>query len=193
MTHQKAIDPMLWGSSAWHILHRLSFGFRNAKEGRAFYESLLAILPCPKCRESFHEHLKRLPFPSNHKDIPQWCVKLHNIVNRSIGKDDYASTMDDIKAIYSRPSEMEWTFISALVDSHPGKRYITQDLTNALETFLTEWAKSWENPIKNPSKGVVQSKTLLREWVRKNNGKVIGFGVCASNTCELRAGRFSRG
>lgn len=190
MPQTKAIDPLHWGASAWYILHRLSFVFRSAKEARVFYESLLTLLPCPKCRMSLAEHLKRHPFPTNHRDIPRWCVHLHNIVNESIGREAYPeSNMQHIKSMYAHPSEIEWVFVSALADSHPGQRYITEGHTQALLRFLSQWVTSLEDVgLTVPSKEVVKSKTLLHKWLRKNNKHVTKFGVCSSNTCELRVG-----
>lgn len=186
---QKAIDPNLWGASAWHILHRLSFVFRNAKEARVFYKSLLIILPCPKCRESFRDHLKKNKFPTHHKDIPKWCVNLHNMVNKSLDKPDFPiSDIREIENRYHAPNETEWTFISALIDSHPGKRGITEEYAEALHTFLTTWAPSWSIGV--PSVRVASSKALLEQWMRKNNRKVMDFGECSSHTCELRAGAY---
>lgn len=184
----KPIDPNLWGASAWHILHRLSFAFRNAKDARRFYESLAIILPCPKCRESFREHIKNYRFPTNHKEIPLWCVHLHNMVNKTVGKSVFPeSNIQEVKTRFAEPSEVEWTFISALIDSHPGKRYITADHVDAMHVFLSYWADRWTG-VHKPSKEVIQSKALMQKWMRKNNRDVVPFGVCSTNTCELRAG-----
>jgi hypothetical protein len=186
----KAIDPKLWGASAWYILHRLSFGFRNANHARDFYMSLMFLLPCPKCRMSFTEHVKKHPFPTKHQNIPEWCVHLHNMVNISVGKEVVSDIkLKDIQLRYAHTNEDEWTFISALVDSHPGKRFISEEHVNALRVFLSEWVKSW-NGVPAPSQEILQSKTLLKQWLHKNDPSKMmrKFGVCATNTCELRVG-----
>ena len=186
----KAIDPKLWGASAWHILHRLSFVFRNAKNARQFYMSLLILLPCPKCRGSLGEHLKKHPFPTNHKDIPEWCIRLHNMVNASMGKEPYrVHDMYEVRTIYTEPSEKEWTFIRALVDSHPGKRFITSEHVNALHTFFVSWTKG-QKGVSAPSKVDISNKTFLQQWLRKNDPSKtpVIFDVCSTNTCEIRVG-----
>lgn len=185
----KAIDPKLWGASAWYILHRLSFGFRNAKVAREFYMSLLFLLPCPKCRANFAEHIKKHPFPTHHKNIPEWCVHLHNMVNESVGKEKYREDLRDIYIRYMELSQTEWTFIAAIVDSHPGKQHITWEHVDAIHTFLTHWSVGWTGVIV-PSRQVIRSKALLQQWFRKNDPSrtPTKFGVCSTNTCEIRVG-----
>jgi hypothetical protein len=69
---------------------------RAAKE---FYESFVHLIPCPVCRLHYATHLKANPItPSldSNEDLFRWTVKIHNLVNKDLGKPEY-SEMDAIQ------------------------------------------------------------------------------------------------
>jgi hypothetical protein len=62
---------------------------RAAKE---FYESFVQLIPCPICRDHYSTHLKANPVSPNldsSKDLFRWTVKIHNLVNKDLGKPEY--------------------------------------------------------------------------------------------------------
>lgn len=182
MTKGKGVDPKIWGASAWRILHRLSFTFKSAKTAYEFYRSLLYLLPCPKCRMRFAKHIDSLPFPRNHKYVSNWVIKLHNMVNATLEKPSIDLSLDQVRIANQEVDPDEWVFIAAIAHTHPGKRYISPEYANALETFLKYWAS-----VSLPERDVIESRQSFKRWVNKN--KTTNFEVtnsCNSNTCELR-------
>ena len=68
-------DGMLtsvWGPSAWHFLHSLSFNYptkptcEDKKNYRNFILNLRNVLPCGKCRENLCKNFKKLPLKMKH-------------------------------------------------------------------------------------------------------------------------------
>ena len=108
-----SIPPTTWGPFFWHTMHLVALGYptqptyaekRAAKE---FYESLAHLIPCPMCKMHYADHLKNNPItPSldTRKDLFDWTVKIHNLVNKDLGKPEY--TASDSISFYHRLGEM---------------------------------------------------------------------------------------
>lgn len=91
------IPPETWGPFFWHTMHIVALGYpkkpaygekRAAKE---FYESFVHLIPCPVCRVHYANHLKTNPVsPSldSNEDLFRWTVKIHNLVNKDLGKQE---------------------------------------------------------------------------------------------------------
>jgi hypothetical protein len=112
------------------------------------------------------------------------------MVNMSVGKETYrVNNLQHVQVLYAEPKDLEWTFISAIIDSHPGKRFITWEHVDAYHAFLTHWVMGWTG-ISAPTRTVIRSKTLLQQWLRKNDPSKVPstFAVCSTNTCEIRVG-----
>ena len=99
------IPPSTWGPFFWHTMHIVALGYPkkpNYAEKRAakeFYESFVHLIPCPVCRLHYATHLKANPItPSldSNEDLFRWTVKIHNLVNKDLGKPEY-SEMDAIQ------------------------------------------------------------------------------------------------
>lgn len=90
--------PQVWGPFFWNTLHIAALAYPNEptythkKAAKEFFESLQVIIPCPKCRRHFADHLAKFPIPP-HLDtrttLFKWTVVLHNSVNKALGKPEY--------------------------------------------------------------------------------------------------------
>lgn len=114
------IPPSTWGPFFWHTMHIVALGYPNEpsyaekRAAKEFYESLLHLIPCPICRVHYANHLKANPVsPSldTRKDLFTWTVKIHNLVNKDLGKPEYTE-MESI-AFYHSLGDLErspvWT------------------------------------------------------------------------------------
>ena len=92
-------DGMLtsvWGPSLWHSLHAISFNYpvnptkEQKKNYMKFFLSLEQILPCKYCRENFKKNLKCTPLNmntmKNRHTLSLWLYKLHETINKMLGK-----------------------------------------------------------------------------------------------------------
>jgi len=79
-------------------MHIVALGYPkkpNYSEKRAakeFYESFVQLIPCPVCRLHYSTHLKENPVSPNldkGDDLFKWTVKIHNLVNKDLGKSEY--------------------------------------------------------------------------------------------------------
>ena len=108
-----SIPPSTWGPFFWHTMHLVALGYpskptyaekRAAKE---FFESFTHLIPCPTCKMHYAEHLKNNPLtPSldTRHDLFQWTIRIHNLVNKDLGKPEYVDT--DAIAFYHRLGEL---------------------------------------------------------------------------------------
>jgi len=105
-------DGMLtsvWGPSMWHTLHTISFNYPviPTKEQKVkyykYFMSLKDILPCKYCRENLKKNLKCVPLTmntmKNRKTLSLWLYKLHETINKMLGKTS-GLTYDDIRNRY---------------------------------------------------------------------------------------------
>ena len=105
-------DGMLtsvWGPSMWHTLHTISFNYpvkptlKQKKDYFKFFNSIKHVLPCKYCRENIKKNLKCVPLTMNtmnsRKDLSLWVYKLHEEVNKMLGKKSGLS-YTDIQARY---------------------------------------------------------------------------------------------
>lgn len=81
------------GRATWTLLHTLAAQFpdRPTKQQQKDVKELMAILsriyPCKECADHFKEVLKANPVQgSSGYEVAQWMCRVHNIVNRSLGK-----------------------------------------------------------------------------------------------------------
>ena len=87
--------PAVWGPIFWMTIHIVALGYSDnpsyseKRAAKEFYEGLQFLIPCPKCKEHYRDNLKIHPItPSldNRKDLFKWTVKMHNLVNKQLGK-----------------------------------------------------------------------------------------------------------
>ena len=100
-------DGMLtavWGPSMWHYLHIMSFNYpvkptqEDKKHYRAFILNLRNVLPCKYCRENLRRNLKAHPLRAcdmkNRATFSRYIYKLHEVVNKMLGKKSGLSYCD---------------------------------------------------------------------------------------------------
>ena len=86
----------IWGPPLWHVLHTISFNYpiRPTKKQKEHYynyfKNLKNILPCKYCRDNYKNNLKESKFGKrvfkNRNTLSKWVFKLHNCVNKNLGK-----------------------------------------------------------------------------------------------------------
>lgn len=88
----------VWGPAFWHVLHTISFNYpvnptkEDKKHYMDFIKSLQYVLPCGSCRENFKKNIKskdcklNMSVMKNRESISRWFNKLHNTINKQIGK-----------------------------------------------------------------------------------------------------------
>ena len=89
------LPPSVWGPFFWHTIHitALSYppkpSYAHKRAAKEFFESLVHLIPCPKCREHYTTHLQKNPISPHldrREDLFRWTVNLHNEVNKSLNK-----------------------------------------------------------------------------------------------------------
>lgn len=89
------MKPDQWGPQLWNCFHVVALGYpetpswQTKYEYRRFYTNFCNILPCPKCSVNYKRHLNELPiepFLESRVLLFEWTVKVHNIVNKELGK-----------------------------------------------------------------------------------------------------------
>lgn len=177
----KSINPKIWGESGWLILHRLAFNVKTLPEVTQIFECFKVIIPCSMCRNNLAMHLKRMEFPQNTGEVPEFVYKLHKRVNDNIeGKQKSCITFQQVEGLYKplrgAMNEKEWIFIEAVISTHKGYYKESSEFTDALKKFLDIWVKYTDGLF-----GLNQttSKLLLKEWLRKNKKKaLVQFSEC---------------
>ena len=92
-------DGMLtsvWGPSAWHLLHTMSFNYpveptqEQKHHYRNFVLNLKNVLPCKYCRINLKTNLKELPLTmdcmKNRETFSRYIYNLHELINRKLNK-----------------------------------------------------------------------------------------------------------
>lgn len=105
-------DGMLtsvWGPSMWHSMHIISFNYpvnpslKQKKDYYRFFNSIKDVLPCKYCRENIKKNLKCVPLTmktmENRKSLSLWVYKLHEVINKMLGKKS-GLTYEDVKSRY---------------------------------------------------------------------------------------------
>jgi hypothetical protein len=72
---------------------------------RAFYESLVDVIPCPICRQHYEDNLKTMPLDEPIKSrmgLVKWVFDMHNKINVQLGKreitfDEFIESMKNLE------------------------------------------------------------------------------------------------
>jgi hypothetical protein len=108
-----SVPPPVWGPMFWMTIHLVALGYPSSptytdkRSAKNFFEALANLIPCPICREHYKGHLEKHPISPNldtNKDLFDWTVKLHNEVNKSLGKPEWTreEALDYIKELGAR-------------------------------------------------------------------------------------------
>lgn len=92
------LNTKLWGPIVWDFLHIISLNYPvnpTDKDKYVYFnviKSLKYVLPCKKCRKNISKNLKDINYKKkkhyeNRKNFINLIYKLHNEVNKKIGKD----------------------------------------------------------------------------------------------------------
>jgi hypothetical protein len=97
-------DGMLtsvWGPNLWHVLHTISFNYpvKPTEHDKTryinFIKSLQYVLPCSYCRNNLTKNLRIVKLNrsvmKNRATFSKWLYKLHNHVNKMLGKNNSVS------------------------------------------------------------------------------------------------------
>eukprot|EP00803_Ostreobium_quekettii_P004711 evm.model.scf_819.6 EVM.evm.TU.scf_819.6 scf_819:44702-47287(+) len=97
------------GRATWTLLHTLAAQFpeaptkRQQKDVKLLMHSLSRVYPCGVCAQHFQEILRNdPPVVSSGPELQQWMCRLHNTVNRSLGKPTF-----NCRLVQSRWSPLE--------------------------------------------------------------------------------------
>lgn len=99
------MPPNIWGPIFWATLHIASLSYadkpteRQMKNMKAFYESMVDVLPCPICRKHYEANLEEMPLDDaikNRAELIKWVWTMHNRINVQLGKREY--TFDEFVA-----------------------------------------------------------------------------------------------
>lgn len=87
------MNPNEWGPAGWKLIHSISVNCEdNIPERKQYaihqlFDSLKELLPCKYCRQHITENLQNYPIQcKTRKEFVSYCVKLHNVVNKQLGK-----------------------------------------------------------------------------------------------------------
>jgi len=126
------MDPKIWGPNFWFTLHTITLGYPNnpthedKRRYNDFFTSVKNVLPCPKCRLHYEEHLSQYPIAvslDNKDYLVKWLFDLHNKVNLSLNKSlfSYEDFTDKYRRIFNptilsvKPSECNYKVIILLI------------------------------------------------------------------------------
>ena len=97
------MNPDIWGSSFWIVLHLLSFEYdvEDKEYHKIFLENLGNILPCVKCQNEYKKYMTKSKIENILKSKQNYVKgmwEFHNKVNKSVNKKIYS--FEEFKEIY---------------------------------------------------------------------------------------------
>lgn len=159
------IDPKIWGSSAWTIIHTTAFNAKTKEWQRIakhMYYSFLYILPCDKCRKNYDTHLVNLPVPDSVEDLGKWSYTIHKRISPTL------ITFAEAKQKWSghtlNVAEMV-PFLDSIAATHPSARNIDSVYRDNLYNFIHSLVYFMGIP--PISKTEIASRTSFKQWLKK--------------------------
>lgn len=156
------MDPNIWGSNTWKYLHIISNNQTTSYTTlRKLFYYLQFLLPCSKCRNNYKRHYNTLKFPNDRKSVSLWLIRIHNNINKELGKS--IKNEENIQSFWLNKLESTisskdlglWEFIQCAIHVHPGKRKISNELINAHQ-FI------WENIKELIPKHLIDYSTIVK-------------------------------
>ena len=92
------VYPEIWGPHAWAFIHLSTIAEKSPlskvrlNHYKTFFDILSEIIPCEKCRIHLKDNLlkmKDINTIKSKRELFDWTVELHNIVNRYNGKKQF--------------------------------------------------------------------------------------------------------
>ena len=114
------MNSEIWGPHYWFVIHTIAITYPikpNALQKKSHYkfiQDLPSFLPDKKSSRNFTELLQIypvLPYLDSRKDFIKWTHFIHNIVNKSLGKDQisyndfYTGYFNQYKTIEQKSSD----------------------------------------------------------------------------------------
>lgn len=85
------------GRSTWHFLHTMTLRFpekptkQESETLRSFFYTFAQLYPCGECARHFQQLIRELPPQvGSRKGASNWLCVVHNEVNKSLGKPEFA-------------------------------------------------------------------------------------------------------
>ncbi|KAG6801374.1 FAD-linked sulfhydryl oxidase ALR [Apis mellifera caucasica] len=101
------LDKDELGSVTWSFLHTMAAYYPNnpseeqKSDMKQFFHIFSKFYPCNVCAEDLQEQLKHSPPETNSQEqLSQWLCKIHNEVNRKLGKPEFDCKLVDQKWKY---------------------------------------------------------------------------------------------
>lgn len=161
------IDPKIWGSSAWTIIHSISFAIKTDEELRCakhIFYSFLHVLPCDKCRINYDSHLDILPVPNEINRVARWSYDIHKRISAS---NDMTFSDAKKKWVHHVLTPQDSTvFLESVASSYPVRGATTTYKDNLYNymVHLLYFLKDRELAITREDVG---SKRLFKKWLQK--------------------------
>jgi hypothetical protein len=179
----KNIDPVIWGPSAWSLLHFVSFHSKSSvAELKELFEDLKVLLPCAKCRRAYTEHLKLCPMPSQRRAIAKWLYTIHDRVNRSIqtarmnDTPPFPEVQKEWRGAHGtdRANRDSWRFLFLLALAYPSPKFPAERA--AYREALTHWIKEVSITLWNvePRDTTLESKRRFLQWLKNKYTTIHG-------------------
>ena len=91
------MDSKIWGAYAWYFIHLITYSMpddinefnKYLKYYVDFFNSLVVLLPCPKCRTHYKSYILKNTISDyciNKNKSIQWMIDLHNDVNKRLAR-----------------------------------------------------------------------------------------------------------
>lgn len=93
---KRGIDKEQIGRATWTLLHTIAAQYpdhpssRQKRDAKNLIDIMTRMYPCGECAEHFSEVVKAYPPQvGSRQEFSQWMCRIHNVVNRSIGKAEF--------------------------------------------------------------------------------------------------------
>lgn len=93
-----SMEPSAWGPHVWSAIHLICLGApvqlsdAEQEQYQQFINYLALVIPCATCRQHLKENLRAVPvakYLSGRDKLFEWSVRIHNLVNASLGKPEW--------------------------------------------------------------------------------------------------------
>lgn len=90
------LDKEELGSQTWGFLHTMAAYYpdhptsQQKQDMNNFFDLFSKFYPCNICAEDLQKEIKKCPPQTNSQlDLSQWLCRMHNIVNKKLGKPEF--------------------------------------------------------------------------------------------------------
>lgn len=115
------MNQNIWGPHLWFILHTITINYPlkptedDKKNYKNFFLSLEKVIPCNICKKNYKRHIKEIPIDdklNSRKDLFEWMVDMHNVVNGETGKKilSYKNVINKYEDAYEKKNILEIDF-----------------------------------------------------------------------------------